>query len=826
MIYLCRRLQIQLSSKTLDTIMTKIYSSLIIALLCSVYSATAQERLHEAQWISAPHTKTESMPMFRKSISIQKEVKDVTIYASALGVYQIYANGKNLTDDVLMPGWTDYRKSIQYQRFHIQQKLHAGDKLSIASVVSKGWWAGGISRGIYGNDTNMGFICDVHIVYMDGTTQDYLSDTTWKCYTSGALVMGDIYNGETYDARKDKLADVSTPSYNDNTWQSAIINTNSKGELCNMIGPQIKIRDKSLWRKPQNITIYKGADSTNTTFGKIHIINNQNNLKNPIHLKKGQTLLVDFGQNIVGWIDMNVKGIRGTTLTWKHGEMLNFNGDESRLDKGSGGSLWTWNLREAKATNIYVMSGNETGEEYHPNHTYFGFRYAELTATSDVTINKIEAQVVGTDLREWGTFECSDPNINRLYSNVWWGQRGNFMSIPTDCPQRDERLGWTGDTQIFSRTALYNSDAAEFYRKWMRDMRDSQREDGAYPETAPFCNMWGYGTAGWGDAGIIVPWNTYVMTGDKDIIKENWQSMQKWMEFCSSQHDGQWTHIGAEPKCGDWLAYKEVDARYVSYAYFAYSAELMQKMAEVIGKSEEASKYGKLWNDIRDEFQKRYITDGEINTGKDTQTAYLLALHFNLILDNQRQQAMDALRKNIIANDYKLSTGFIGTGILMETLTECGMTDLAYRLLFQHQNPSWLYSIDQGATTIWERWDSYTRESGFNKHPWNMNSFNHYSYGAVVEWFYSSILGIRPDEQQPGFHHIILEPHPGTKLQWAKGSTMTKYGKVSVEWKKATQGRIHYMVTIPQGTSATLITNNERKEVNAGKHTYCLTINE
>jgi alpha-L-rhamnosidase len=502
--------------------------------------------------------------------------------------------------------------------------------------------------------------------------------------------------------------------------------------------------------------------------------------------------------------------------------MLNYNGDARRLDKGPAGSLWTYNLREAKATFRYTLRGGEV-EKGHPRHTFFGFRYAEITATGNVEIRKVVGQVVGSDIREWGQFECSNPDINQLYSNVWWSQRGNFLSIPTDCPQRDERLGWTGDTQIFSTTALYNSDCKEFYRKWMRDMRNSQREDGAYCCTAPAANMWGYGGAAWGDAGIIVPWNVYMMTGDISIIKENYESMKGWIHHCSSFSEGEWKHVGAATEFGDWLAYKEVEKRYVSYVYYYHSCTLMAKMADILGREADAVRYRTLAEKIKNEFQHRYITDGEINTGKDTQTAYLLALHFNLLEDGQRAAAIKSLRKNIKENGYKLSTGFVGTGVLMETLTDYGMTDLAYRLMLQRENPSWLYSIDQGATTIWERWDSYTLADGFHKHEWNMNSFNHYSYGAVAGWFYSSILGIRPAE--PGFQSILLMPHFGDKLSWAKGGTNTPHGRVDVAWKLSRNHTYEYSVTVPRGVKTTLLYKDDEPVVFVGdgrKHVFNL----
>ncbi|MBQ0073281.1 MAG: family 78 glycoside hydrolase catalytic domain [Prevotella sp.] len=779
-------------------------------LLLALFASLIASGTFAQEWICSPE-RGEGMPIFAKTFKAEKRIKAATIHTSALGVYTLSVNGKEIGDEELKPGWTDYRKEIFYQSHSLPSSLLKGDTLNITAQVSNGWWIGGITRGVYGKDNRHAFICWVDVEYKDGTKEKFVTDSSWKCATDGALRMGDIYNGETYDATRHV-----------STWHNVVINKDKKGKLIPEFGPKVRIRDKAMWRNPQKVTLYEGTKPTNTDYGEINVVKTLSSFSSPFTLKKGHTLLIDFGQNMVGWINFAVKGQKGTELTCTFGEMLNYNGDAHRLDKGPAGSLWTYNLREAKATLRYTLQGGKV-ETYHPRHTFFGFRYAEMTATEDVEIRKVVGQVVGSDITEWGTFECSNKDINQLYCNVWWGQRGNFLSIPTDCPQRDERLGWTGDTQIFSTTALYNSDTKEFYRKWMRDMRNSQREDGAYCCTAPAANMWGFGGAAWGDAGIIVPWNVYVMTGDKTIIEENYESMEGWMRHCASFSEGEWLHVGAATEFGDWLAYKEVDKRYVSYAYYYYSSTLMAKMADILGREADANRYRSLAKDVKAEYQRRYITDGEINTGKDTQTSYLLALHFNLLEESQRSSAMKSLRKNIEENGYKLSTGFVGTGILMETLTECGMTDLAYRLLLQRENPSWLYSIDQGATTIWERWDSYTLADGFNKHEWNMNSFNHYSYGAVAGWFYSTILGIRPAE--PGFQSILLTPHFGGEMTWAKGGTNTPQGRVDVEWKLSRNNSYEYAVTIPRSVKTTLLYEDKTPITFIGdgkKHTFKL----
>ena len=362
--------------------------------------------------------------------------------------------------------------------------------------------------------------------------------------------------------------------------------------------------------------------------------------------------------------------------------MLNYNGDAARLDKGPAGSLWTYNLRHAKATLRYIMNG-EGNETYHPRYTYFGFRYAELTATDDIDIAaNVTGMIVGSDIEEWGTFSCSNPDINQLYSNVWWGQRGNFVSIPTDCPQRDERLGWTGDTQIFSTTALYNSDVKDFYRKWMRDMRNGQRDDGAYPCTAPAANMWGYGGSAWGDAGIIVPWTTYLMYGDKQVLRENFASMEKYMNWLTTQAADGFKFNGPTTRYGDWVSFVHTEARYISVCYYAYDADLMARMARALSTSEndayaqKAAKYDKLAADIRAEWQTRFLNTTTGVPTEATQCAYLLALRFDMLPDaTMKSRTVSALHNALTGNSHKLNTGFVGTSVLNQTLTDVGLTD-------------------------------------------------------------------------------------------------------------------------------------------------------
>ena len=773
--------------------MQRIILSFFVLLLSIHHEASAKENqdvmLADCQWITAGVPQPgQSMPVFHQSFTVGKKPRNAFLQATSLGIYDVTINGLRVGQHELKPGWTDYRKEVTFQTFDVTSLLRKGEN-DITVQLSRGWWGGAISRGVYGK--NLPLALKAQIV-ADGR-RIAATDTTWQYSLTGPLIDGDIYNGEIYDARRQP-----------NDWQTVSVIDALNVAVVPFEGPEVRIRPEQLWRKPQRITLYHDTISTGTTYGQIKVDRTLGN--EPFVLHRGETAVVDLGQNMVGWLLFEAKAKAGTMLNVRHGEMLNDNGDQKgRLDDGPGGSVWSYNLRTAKATVQYTFRGDAEGETYHPRHTFMGFRYVSLTATDDVEIRQLTGQVVGSDIEEWGEFECSDSSINQLYNNIWWGQRGNFLSIPTDCPQRDERLGWTGDTQIFSRTALYQSDVAAFYRKWMRDMRNSQREDGAYPDIAPYPNFWGFGTAAWGDAGVIVPWNVYDMTGDKTILQENFESMTRWMEWLAAQEE-----TGGGTATGDWLAYDELEQRYVSVAYYAYVAQLMDSVCTALGKTSEAKHYSQLYQDIRREFQQRYMdSDGHLT--RTTQTAYLLALRFGLLPEQYRETARKELREKIEQNDYKLSTGFVGTALLCPVLSDEDMDDLAFALLLQRKNPSWLYSVDQGATTVWERWDSYTREGGFHKHHWNMNSFNHYAYGVIAEWMYAYMAGIRPSK--PGFSHVILAPHVDRRpadhptlqyqprITWTRSKIHTPKGEITSSWQLHPDGHYEYEFTLPQGVT-------------------------
>ncbi len=762
--------------------------------------------------------KAEGMPMFRKEFAVNGAVKSAKLYSTALGNYNVFINGQrvgNLQDDgtmaydELMPGWTDYRKTLFYMTHDVTSLITEGTN-AIGAQVSNGWWAGDISHGVYGNP-KLAFMGKLVIELESGEIITVVTDDSWMTSNQGAFRYGDIYHGETYDAAA--LDNWTEGNYVcSDSWEQVAIDNQFQGDLRAYEGPSVRIRSE-LERKPAKVTIYNGVTDTGTTYGMINETKTMSAWA-PTKLKQGETMVIDFGQNFAGWVRFNVKGDAGTMMHLRFAEMLNDNGDAARGDDGPGGSLYTVALRTAKCQLKYYLAGKEEGETYSPTGTFFGFRYCEVTATKDIELQSIVGQVVGSALEEGSSLTVNDSAVNQLYSNIQWGQRSNFISIPTDCPQRDERLGWTADTQIFSPAACYNSNTIEFYRKWMRDMRDSQREDGAYPSVAPY-NWVGYGEAAWADAGVIVPWIVYSMYGNTDIIEENYESMEKYMDFVAQQSGSGYTYNGAGTAYGDWVAFESTDSRYVSVCYYAYTADLMSRMSKVLSKEEgdaydqKAAQYAELFNNIKAEYQKRYTSSRTNLPTLTSQTAYLLALRFNLLKNDDAIEACRTkLRNKIVANGNKLSTGFVGTGVLNQTLSENGMDDLAYTLLLQHDCPSWLYPIDQGATTMWERWNSYTIENGFQDI--SMNSFNHYAYGAVGEWMYRYMAGIAPGEA--GFKHFELNPTPDNRSELNGQPRITNVdatyasnvGAIHSAWTRNDDGTIELHVTVPANTTATL----------------------
>ena len=723
------------------------------------------------------------LPTFRKEVTPKKAITSAKLYVTGLGVFDVFINGERVgtrqTDgtlvyDELKPGYTMPGERVFSYAYDVTQMITANQANAISANVSSGWWSGRVA-GSHGK--NNAFRAQLLLNYTDGSSEVIGTDRSWKTAIKGPVLSADIYDGENYDANAD--LSYRKPGYDDSQWTEADLNTEFSGEIVPQIGPSVRIR-KDLTLTPKETKVYDGVSGTAADrYGKIHVTGTYSG-SSSFSLKANEKAVVDLGQNFAGWEEIKVEGPKSTTLTIRHGEMLNdTDGLFSRGNDGPEGSIYTANLRSAQATGRYILNGNGV-EIYLPSHTYYGFRYLELSTTADVTIRGVRGIVVTSVAENTGTLTTSNSDVNRLISNTVWGQYSNYLSVPTDCPQRDERQGWTADTQVFSTAGSYNADTKGFLGKFMQDMRDSQTDNGAYPNTAPSGAFGGGGQLGWADAGIIVPYNLYKMYGDKSIIEKNYASMQKFMDVFMKSTDKK----GGGHAYGDWLAYESNDddmKSLLGIAYFAWDAQMMAEMAGALGKDEDVAKYQQVYEEEKVYFQQQYVnTDGSLKRGE--QTACLFALKLDLLPNEaSREIVKQTLLDNIKRNGNKLQTGFLGTSIIMQTLTDIGAADVAYQLLLQRNNPSWLYSVDQGATTIWERWNSYTKEGGFG--PVSMNSFNHYAYGAVTEWMYGYMAGIMYDRDQPGFQHVILQPTPDQVIQSVDCTYDSAYGSIISNWK-------------------------------------------
>ena len=725
------------------------------------------------------------------------------VRATALGIFELYINGRRVGHDTpdgiiydeLKPTWTDYRSRVFEYEYDITPYLKNSNVL--VAVVSPGWWSGRITFGFYGFKS-CAFCGEIELTYPDGH-EEIISDG-WKTTIGGAVRRADIWDGEYYDAR---YPDPTTnPERFD--WIDAIPFTEATCRIVKPVGEPIR-RRKDLERSPISAVVNLGTEGNASDYGRIRILRKKVGASCEVgKLHAGESLILDFGQNIVGRPRLLVKAKRGVVIRGYFAELLNDSGLASRGNDGPEGSLYIKNYRSALARLTYVAAGDGV-ECYVPLHTFYGFRYLELIADDDIEILEVAGEVITSDLREIGHIETDNAEVNRLISNIIWGQRGNYLSVPTDCPQRDERLGWTGDTQIFCGAASYFCDVSAFLKKWLGDARDSQiGEGGAYCDVIPrvFAGK-NNGNAAWGDAGLIVPYRLWLMYRDKETIAEHYSSMEEYMRYLE-----QFGLEGPNTAYGDWLNYEKTDKRYIAVCYYAADAELMAQFSRILGKPEREAYYTELRRRIGEHFAEKYIANGELT--EKTQTSYLLALKFNLLPEDMRAAAISALERKIIDNNYTLSTGFVGTGILNQTLSEVGLDKLCYSLLLQTADPSWLYSVHQGATTIWERWNSYTLERGFGDV--NMNSFNHYAYGAVAEWMFSRMAGISPDPDAPGFEKFILCPRPDNRSESEIPAGQKRIGRVSARYDSV-HGRIEsgweyerdgftYHFVIPAGTCA------------------------
>ncbi len=685
-------------------------------------------------------------------------IQHATLYVTALGLYDIHINGQRVGDHVLAPDWTDYNKRVRYQAYDVTPLVKQGGN-AMAAMLANGWYAGHIGNGgfhQYGKTPAL--LAQLEITYADGSVEKFATDASWQTAPS-PILSTDFMLGESYDARREINWD-QLPQMNDHQpqWTKATVRDEPARSLDPQVSPPVR----------QTGTIKPIA------------------LTEPV---PGHWTF-DLGQNMVGMVRLKVSAPAGTVITIHHAEMLK-----------PDGTVYLANLRRAPSVDSYICKG--VGEEiWQPTFTFHGFRYVELTGLIEKPkLDTITGIVLGSDTPRTGSFSCSDPRINQLMSNIQWGQRGNYLSVPTDCPQRDERLGWMGDAQVFVRTATCNADVQAFFTKWLVDVDDAQRPDGAFTDVSPERGT-GNGTPAWADAGVICPWTIYLAYGDKQLLQRNLPAMIKWVDWCKTHS----TDLIRERKdrgsdYGDWLSiHANTPKEVIGTAYFAYSTHIVAQACKAVGDLDQAAKYQQLFEDIKAAFNKKYVDpDGRILG--NTQCCYAMALKFDLLPESLRAKAAQYLVDDIKARDWHLSTGFVGVSYLLPTLAQTGHADVAYQLLMQDTFPSWLFSVKQGATTIWERWDGWTPEKGFQDA--GMNSFNHYSLGSCGEWLYDSVAGIGWDQDQPGYKHIILRPVPGGGLTWAKATLGSPYGNISSDWK-ITGGKMAWNVTVPPNTTATV----------------------
>lgn len=719
----------------------------------------------KAQWIEPGFTEEASRPspIFRKEFQTRKKIAKATAYITAHGLYEAYINGKRIGDAHLTPGWTSYHKRLQYQSYDVTDLLRQGEN-AVGAILGNGWYRGDIgfskSYNFYGKD--IALLMQVNIKYTDGSTEIIATDNSWKSST-GEITYSEIYHGEIIDARKAKT-DWNQPSYNDNNWSSVKV---ASFDMSNLLAT------------------YNETVKEHETIKPVKLITTP----------KGEKVL-DFGQNLVGWVRVKVKGNAGDSIKLFHAEVL---------DKA--GNVYTENLRSAKAEDIYVLNGN--GEEtFHPHFTWHGFRYLKIEGyPGSINPDNFEAVVLYSNMAPTGTFTSSNSLINQLQHNIQWGQKGNFLDVPTDCPQRDERLGWTGDAQAFFRTASFNFGVNNFFAKWLKDVEADQM-DGRVPFVIP--NVLGNSgnSAGWADVATIIPWQLYVAYGDKRTLSEQYNSMKNYVESIRRTTKENLWNTGFH--FGDWLFYRPdddndgraavTDKYLIAQCFYANSLQMLINAATVLDKKEDVSSYSQLLQDVKTAFVKEYMTpSGRLVSS--TQTAYVLALNFDMLPENLRAQAASRLAENIKSYDYHLTTGFLGTPYLCHVLTRFGYDDLAYRLLLQDSYPSWLYPVKMGATTIWERWDGIKPDGSFETP--GMNSFNHYAYGAIGDWMYRKMVGLDTYENEPGYKHIKVQPHIGGGFKNASASLQTYYGLVSAGWKiDGTKTVLD--IEIPANTTATI----------------------
>jgi len=725
----------------------------------------SREMLEQGSWIGVSYPESpvrRPCPVFRRDFVVKGRVRSATLYITALGLYQAELNGRRIEQSYFTPGFTNYAMRLQYQRLQVGGLVQGKNELKV--TVGEGWYRGvfrGVSQGKasdtannhYGNDA--GLLAVLRLEYTNGREERIISDKSWSC-APGPIHYSELYGGELFDA-----------SYQINGWQQVKLLDHSKDILVPW--------DHAPVKKQQRVSAVR-----------------------MIHTPKGETV-VDFGQNMAGWVQIHVRGRKGDTLRLEHAEVLD--GD---------GNFYNGNLRTARATDSYVLKGEGT-EILEPHFTYHGFRYVKVSGFKP-RLKDLTAVALYSDLRCTGSFSCSNPLINRLQQNIEWSLQSNFVDIPTDCPQRSERLGWTADAQVFAATASYLRDTRFFYQKWLADLSGEQRTDGSLPvyipSVAPAAAA-GKGVAGWGDAATIIPWTLYQVYGDRQVLEDQYASMKAWVDFIQGQakHD-LWDAGGY----GDWLAPGDsTSLPFVDQCFYAHSVHILVATARVLGKRQDDLNYSALEERVRLAFSQAFGKFDSRSTS--TQTACVLALNFELVDDSARAEVAGLLARRIEENGGKLSTGFLGTPYLLSALSGSGNSDLAYRLLLQTECPSWLYPISKGATTIWERWDAIRPDGSVQP-----VSFNHYAYGAVGQWLYEHVAGIRA--AAPGYEKVVISPEVGGNLTWAQGRFLSVHGPIVSRWKRS-GNKVHMHVEIPKGGRATVfVPGKAAVEVGGGKYNF------
>ncbi len=754
---------------------------------------------------------------YRKGFAVAKKVRRATIYATALGIYELHLNGARVGDALFAPGWTDYRQRAYYQTYDVTPLVQSGQN-ALGAWVADGWYSGylgfGLLTGIgteqigrYTYGKTPALMAQLEIEYADGSRETFGTDKTWKATTDGPIREADFLMGEAYDARQE-MPGWTKPGFNDAQWQTAILASENGSVPATFYewrnpaatGDELEIKGRPIdlgFQRPAKLEAFPGLPVRALEEIKPVAITSPTN----------GVYIFNLGQNFAGVIRLKVKGPAGTKIQLRYGEMLH-----------PDGRLMTENLRKARATDFYILRGDKNGETWTPRFTFHGFQYVEVTGfPCKPNKEAITGLVLQSDTPLTSGFECSDPMANRLFKNVVWTQRANFLDLPTDCPQRDERFGWTGDAQIYIHTATLNADVSAFYTKWLRELMESQLPSGVFPGYAPypFQHGWDFGTA-WCDAGVICPWTIWRAYDDTRVIERCWPHMAKFMEwrkatskdFLGVVHGNDW---------GDWLSFgTKTPLDYVDTIYFAYSAKLMAEMADAIGKPAEAAAYRELFGNVQRAFAGKYLKpDGSLTV--DTQTAYALALFVDLIPPERRAKSgkilADKLRNGETADNSGMTTGFLGTRPLLPVLSAVGEHDLAVKHFQSRKFPSWGYEVEQGATTIWERWNSFTKEHGFGgadgKQNAAMNSFSHYSFGAVCEWMFNGLAGI--ERNAPGSQTIVIRPSPPKldsnperpPINWVKAHYDSIRGRIAVEWRN-TPEQFALRTEIPANTTATV----------------------